>query len=92
MPNFYSVVVEEAWIIPITPYLKEIIDKDTKETNEVNRVAAKGCLEEFENLNRIMRLMTNTWGQGSFSTSQMKLLRTISAYLDLSVAERRFTV
>ena len=92
MPNFYSVVVEDGWIKSITPYLKEIVAQKTKEANGVEKIAAKECLEEFENLNRTMELMNLIWGQGSFTTSQMKILRTISAYLSLSQAERRFTV
>ena len=45
-----------------------------------------------EQMDYIMELMNLIWGQGSFTTSQMKILRTISAYLNLSQAERRFTV
>jgi len=92
MPNFYSVVVYEEWISPITPYLKEIVSQGTREANGVEKITAKECLEEFENLSKTMEVMKITWGQASFTTKQMKILRTISAYLGLGPAERRFTV
>jgi len=92
MPNIYSVVVYEEWIIPITPYLKEIVSQGTKEPNGVEKIAAKECLEEFANLNKTMEVLKISWGQASFTTNQMKILRTISAYLRLGPAERRFTV
>ena len=92
MPNIYSVVVYEDWIIPITPYLKEIVNQGTKQPNGVDKISAKECLEEFNNLSQIMEVMQISWGQASFTTKQMKILSTISAYLNLGPAERRFTV
>jgi len=92
MPNFYSVVVYEEWIRPITPYLKEIVDQGTKEANGVEKVTARECLEEFDNLNKTMKVMDIAWGQASFTTKQMKILSTISAFLGIGEAERRFRV
>jgi len=87
MPDFYSVVIQDAWIPPIKPYLNTIIEEQTED-----RGIARQCLEELDNLIQTMEVMKVPWAQASFSTKQMHLLRDVSGFLHMEEAERRFSV
>lgn len=87
MPDFYSVIIQDEWIDLIKPYLDHL-EKDEHES----KLVARRCLEEFSNVKSTMEVMKTDWAQGSFSTDQMNLIRSIATYLEIEVAERRFTI
>ena len=88
MPDIYSVVVLEEWIEPVTPYLEHLTCSETSESKGI----ARQCLEEFALITNTMEVMKTNWAQGSFSTKQMHLIKLITTYLDMEMAQRRFSV
>ena len=86
MPDFYAVVVQKDWIEPVQPYLEGLMTTDT------NKGIARQCLEEFNQIKSTMEVMKTDWAQGSFSTQQMNLIKSIATYLEMDGAQRRFTI